>query len=177
MMLSRTADHLYWMARYTERAENTARMLDVAVQTSMLPQSKHDTERAWRAMLGISELREAFDARHDKLDAQSVLAFMVNDPDNSSSIVSCLTAARENARAVRGVLTTEVWETHNATWIGLSERVRMNSDPGEFFEWVKYRATCGAGSPSAPCWTTRRWCSSASAPSSNGPTIPRACST
>jgi uncharacterized alpha-E superfamily protein len=138
-MLSRTADHLYWMARYTERAENTARMLDVAVQTSMLPQSKHDTEQAWRAMLGISELREAFDARHDRLDAQSVLAFMVNDPDNSSSIVSCLTAARENARAVRGVLTTEVWETHNATWIGLSERLRMNSDPGEFFEWVKYR--------------------------------------
>ena len=67
-MLSRTADHLYWMARYTERAENTARMLDVALQTSMLPQSQHDTEQAWRAMLGISELREAYDARHEVLD-------------------------------------------------------------------------------------------------------------
>ena len=138
-MLSRTADHLYWMARYTERAENTARMLDVAVQTSMLPQSRHDTEQAWRAMLGISELREAYDARHGALDAQKVLSFMVNDPGNSSSIVSCLTAARENARAVRGVLTTEVWETHNATWIGLHERAAAISDPSEFFEWVKYR--------------------------------------
>jgi len=138
-MLSRTADHLYWMARYTERAENTARMLDVAVQTSMLPQSKLETEQAWRAMLGICELREAYDARHDRLDPQSVLAFMLGDPDNPSSIVSCLGAARENARAVRGVLTTEVWETHNATWIGLRERTGRDSDPAEFFEWVKYR--------------------------------------
>jgi uncharacterized alpha-E superfamily protein len=139
MMLSRTADHLYWMARYTERAENTARMLDVAVQTSMLPQSKQDSEQAWRAMLGISELRGAYDARHEVLDAHSVLNFMVHDTSNPSSIVSCLTAARENARAVRGVLTTEVWETHNATWIGLRERAAMYSDPSEFFEWVKYR--------------------------------------
>lgn len=138
-MLSRTADHLYWMARYTERAENTARMLDVALQTSMLPQSQHDTEQAWRAMLGISELREAYDVRHEVLDARSVLSFMAHDSGNSSSIVSCLTAARENARAVRGVLTTEVWETHNATWIGLRERARLDGDPGEFFEWVKYR--------------------------------------
>lgn len=138
-MLSRTADHLYWMARYTERAENTARMLDVAVQTSMLPQSRGETEQAWRAMLGISELREAFDARHERLDADSVLSFMVNDPGNPSSIVSCLGAARENARAVRGVLTTEVWETHNATWIGLRDRAGQGSDPSEFFEWVKYR--------------------------------------
>nr|WP_314539243.1 alpha-E domain-containing protein [uncultured Massilia sp.] len=138
-MLSRTADHLYWMARYTERAENTARMLDVALQTSMLPQSQHDTEQAWRAMLSISELREAYDARHGALDARSVLSFMVHDAGNPSSIVSCLTAARENARAVRGVLTTEVWETHNATWIGLRERAALDGDPGEFFEWVKYR--------------------------------------
>jgi uncharacterized alpha-E superfamily protein len=157
-MLSRTADHLYWMARYTERAENTARMLDVAVQTSMLPQSKHDAERAWRAMLGISELQEAFDARHDKLDAQSVLAFMVNDPGNGSSIVSCLTAARENARAVRGVLTTEVWETHNATWLELSERVRMNERSGRILRMGQAPLPpVRAGSPSAPCWPTRRW--------------------
>ncbi|MFK3737326.1 alpha-E domain-containing protein [Massilia sp. TN1-12] len=138
-MLSRTADHLYWMARYTERAENTARMLDVALQTSMLPQSQHDTEQAWRAMLSISELRDAYDARHEVLDARSVLSFMVHDSGNPSSIVSCLTAARENARAVRGVLTTEVWETHNATWIGLRERAVLDGDPGEFFDWVKYR--------------------------------------
>jgi uncharacterized alpha-E superfamily protein len=147
-MLSRTADHLYWMARYTERAENTARMLDVAVQTSMLPQSAQDTERAWRAILGISELQDAFDARHAALDERSVLAFMVGDPANPSSIVSCLTAARENARAVRGVLTTEVWETQNATWIELRDRLRQGLDgvdPGEFFDWVKHRCHLARG--------------------------------
>ncbi|WP_026354354.1 alpha-E domain-containing protein [Massilia niastensis] len=144
-MLSRTADHLYWMARYTERAENTARMLDVAVQTSMLPQSAFDTGQAWRAMLGISELRAAFDARHAVLDAKNVLAFMATDPGNPSSIVSCLTAARENARAVRGVLTTEVWETQNATWIELRERAAVDGDPSAFFDWVKHRCHLSRG--------------------------------
>ncbi len=147
-MLSRTADHLYWMARYTERAENTARMLDVAVQTSMLPQSLEDVERAWRAMLGISELEAAFDAKHDVLDAQSVLAFMVSDPTNPSSIAACLTGARENARAVRGALTTEVWETQNATWLDMQRRLDsdvLSSDPSAFFEWVKYRSHLSRG--------------------------------
>ncbi|QJE03250.1 alpha-E domain-containing protein [Massilia forsythiae] len=144
-MLSRTADHLYWMARYTERAENTARMLDVAVQTAMLPQSARDTELAWRAMLGMAELQGAFDARYDALNADNVLAFMVDDPGNPSSITACLTAARENARAVRGVLTTEVWETINTTWIKLHERSARDSDPGEFFDWVKYRCHLARG--------------------------------
>lgn len=144
-MLSRTADHLYWMARYTERAENTARMLDVALQTAMLPQSQFDAEQAWRAMLGISELQGAFDAEYATLDAKNVLAFMVSDTANPSSIVSCLTAARENARAVRGVLTTEVWETQNATWLDLRERVAHDGDPGEFFEWVKHRCHLARG--------------------------------
>jgi uncharacterized alpha-E superfamily protein len=147
-MLSRTADHLYWMARYTERAENTARMLDVAVQTSMLPQSTADVEAGWRAMLSISELEQAFDAKYDVLDARNVLEFMISDPQNASSIVSCLTGARENARAVRGVLTTEVWETHNATWLEVQERlqkVTLDGDPSEFFEWVKYRSHLSRG--------------------------------
>lgn len=144
-MLSRTADHLYWMARYTERAENTARMLDVALQTAMLPQSQFDAEQAWRAMLGISELQDAFDARYETLDAKNVLAFMAGDTANPSSIVSCLTAARENARAVRGVLTTEVWETQNATWLELRERAADDGDPGEFFEWVKHRCHLARG--------------------------------
>ena len=147
-MLSRTADHLYWMARYTERAENTARMLDVAVQTSMLPQSPTDAELDWRAMLGISELQSAFDAKHDAVDQKSVLAFMVSDPGNPSSIASCLTGARENARAVRGTLTTEVWETHNATWLDMQRRLNsgvLGHDPSDFFEWVKYRSHLSRG--------------------------------
>lgn len=147
-MLSRTADHLYWMARYTERAENTARMLDVAVETSMLPQSAEKAERSWRAMLGISELKYAFNAKYGAFGANEVLDFMASDPDNPSSIAACLGAARENARAVRGKLTTEVWETHNATWLEMCKRLeagQLRTDPSEFFEWVKYRSHLSRG--------------------------------
>jgi len=147
-MLSRTADHLFWMARYIERAENTARMLDVNLSTSLLPQSAEDAERGWRAMLGISELQTAFDERHPILNARDVLDFMVRDPGNPSSIYSCLQAARENARAVRGSLTTEVWETHNDTWLELQKRLSsraLERDPQQLFEWVKFRSHLSRG--------------------------------
>lgn len=147
-MLSRTADHLFWMARYTERAENTARMLDVNVQTSMLPQSDEENLRGWRAMLGISELQSAFDRKYDTLEARAVIDFMVRDPDNPSSIVACLTEARENARAVRGTLTTEVWEIQNQTWLDMQKRLNsdlLETDPSKFFEWVKFRSHLSRG--------------------------------
>ena len=150
-MLSRTADHLFWMARYTERAENTARMLDVNMQTSMLPQSEHDAEQGWRATLGISELQSAYDhkyGRDGQFHTRDVLDFMVRDPNNPSSIFACLTGARENARAVRGTLTTEVWEIQNATWLDMQKRLKSNlleTDPSQFFEWVKYRSHLSRG--------------------------------
>jgi len=145
-MLSRTADHLFWMARYTERAENTARMLDVHVQAAMLPQSAQDAERSWRALLGISELQQAYDARYDTVNAADVIDFMARDPDNPSSIAACLKEARENARAVRGTLTTEVWEILNQTWLDWKKRVPLlENDPSQVFEWVKYRSHLSRG--------------------------------
>jgi uncharacterized alpha-E superfamily protein len=147
-MLSRTADHLFWMARYTERAENTARMLDVNIQTQLLPQSAESAEHGWRAVLGISELQPAFDAKYGLLSRKDVLDFMVRDPDNPSSIASCLTQARENARAVRGTLTTEVWETQNTTWLEMNTLLSeglLERDPSEFFEWVKHRSHLSRG--------------------------------
>jgi uncharacterized alpha-E superfamily protein len=147
-MLSRTADHLYWMSRYTERAENTARMLDVNVQTAMLPQPAAVSESGWRGLLSISELQNAYQALYGEISAAKVLEFMVSDADNPSSIVSCLQGARENARAVRGTLTTEVWETHNQTWLELQQRLAAKDherDPTRFFEWVKYRSHLSRG--------------------------------
>ena len=147
-MLSRTADHLFWMARYTERAENTARMLDVNVQTSMLPQSEEEDAQGWRALLGISELQVAFNQKYQSLEGREVIDFMVRDPGNPSSIVACLTQARENARAVRGTLTTEVWEIQNQTWLDMQRRVQsdlLETDPSKFFEWVKYRSHLSRG--------------------------------
>jgi uncharacterized alpha-E superfamily protein len=147
-MLSRTADHLYWMARYTERAENTARMLDINYQMSLLPQSSEQAEQGWRGMLSISELTGEFLRRHSGVKPREVMDFMVRDESNASSIHSCLRAARENARAVRGTLTTEVWETANATWLEFKRLIaggNFHKDPSEFFEWVKFRSHLSRG--------------------------------
>jgi len=147
-MLSRTADHLFWMARYTERAENTARMLDVNYQTSLLPQSTAVAQVGWQGMLSISELMPAYSAKHGEVSPQRVMEFMVKDEENPSSIISCIRAARENARAVRGSLTTEAWETQNQTWLELNRRIRSGEferDPGQFFEWVKFRSHLSRG--------------------------------
>jgi uncharacterized alpha-E superfamily protein len=147
-MLSRTADHLFWMSRYTERAENTARMLDVNYQTSLLPQSSAVAQMDWQGLLSISELLPAYTALHGDVNARDVLDFMVKDESNPSSILSCLRAARENARAVRGTLTTEVWETQNQTWLEVRRRVNsveFKRDPGQFFDWVKYRSHLSRG--------------------------------
>lgn len=147
-MLSRTADHLFWMSRYTERAENTARMLDVNYQTSLLPQSAAVAQMGWQGLLSISELLPAYQAKHGEITAKAVMEFMVKDEGNPSSIVSCLKAARENARAVRGTLTTEVWETLNQTWLEVNRMLRSGEferDPSQFLEWVKFRSHLSRG--------------------------------
>lgn len=147
-MLSRTADHLFWMSRYIERAENTARMLNVVYETGLLPQSESDALSGWQGMLSISELLPTYESLYGAISAKDVLNFMVSDADNPSSIVSCLRAARENARAVRGAVTTEVWETHNQTWLEVNRMIKSGAferDPGEFFEWVKFRSHLSRG--------------------------------
>jgi len=147
-MLSRTADHLFWMARYMERAENTARMLDVNYQTSLLPQSADEAERGWKGLLGISELSGDFAERHGAITARSVIDYMVHDARNGSSIRICLMAARANARAVRGALTTEVWETQNQTWLEFNRMLQgdvLERDPSSLFEWVKFRSHLSRG--------------------------------
>ena len=147
-MLSRTADHLYWMARYMERAENTARMLDVNYQTSLLPQSTDAALNGWKGLLSISELSRDFAQHHGEVNARGVMTYMVSDEANPSSIRNCLRAARENARAVRGTLTTEVWETQNQTWLEFQRLVATDAfqrDPSSGFEWVKFRSHLSRG--------------------------------
>jgi uncharacterized alpha-E superfamily protein len=147
-MLSRTADHLFWLSRYIERAENTARMLDIAYQTSLQPQSADESEQTWRSLVSISELNGLYGAKYPAINARNVMEFMVADEDNLSSIFNCLRAARENARAVRGALTTEVWETMNQTWLEFRRLLRegaLTRDPSQLFEWVKYRSHLSRG--------------------------------
>ena len=147
-MLSRTADHLYWMSRYIERAANTARLLNVSYDTSMLPQAARKAQKDWQGVLSISELVPAYLEMHDEITRDEVLHFMVREERNNASIFCCLRAARENARAVRGALTTEVWETHNQTWLDLGRQLdggAFERDPARFFEWVKDRSHLARG--------------------------------
>lgn len=147
-MLSRTADHLFWMSRYMERAENTARMLNVSYETSLLPQSAAAAQAGWEGILSISELLPSYLSLHKDITPKGVMEFMVKDAYNPSSILSCLRAARENARAVRGTLTTEVWETQNQTWLEVNRMLKSGQferDPGQFFEWVKFRSHLSRG--------------------------------
>ena len=136
------------MNRYTERAENTARLLDVNYQTSLLPQSAAMAQKGWQGLLSISELLPAYKEKYDSIQAKEVMDFMVKDERNPSSIMSCLGAARENARAVRGTLTTEVWETLNQTWLEVRRMIKQGdfeADPSQFFEWVKFRSHLSRG--------------------------------
>jgi uncharacterized alpha-E superfamily protein len=136
------------MARYMERAENTARMLGVSYEMSLLPQSHDAAEQGWRGLLSISELSASFAKRFGEVTARDVMDFMIRDESNPSSILSCVRAARENARAVRGALTTEVWETQNQTWLEFNKLLRADStlrDPGPVLERVKTRSHLSRG--------------------------------
>ncbi len=147
-MLSRTADHVYWLGRYAERAENLARTLDVQYRLSLLPQQLHSDGIGWRGMLHTLGLAAAYADRHEALEPHRVIDFIAFDRDNPSSILNCLRAARENARAVRGTISSEMWETFNATW--LEARANAPSrftarNVAEFVDWVKYRAHLARG--------------------------------
>ena len=147
-MLSRTADHLFWMSRYIERAENLARLLDVTWQMSLVPQSLEAANQNWNAIIALNSLEEKFADRYSAVNAENVLRFMVSDTGNHASILSCLRLTRENAHAVRGTITSEMWETMNSTWLEAREKSFeqiVNAGVGEFFDWVKMRSSLSRG--------------------------------
>jgi uncharacterized alpha-E superfamily protein len=118
-VLLRTADHLYWMGRYMERAENTARAVEGAVQAASLP--TRYTVEAWDGLLAMIGLREEFLERYHAPSTADMLHFILFDPDNPSSLLSSLLAARENGRAACATLSSDAWESLNALWLDLNE--------------------------------------------------------
>lgn len=146
-MLCRTANELYWMARHIERAENTARLLDVTYRMALLPYQGGAPGLAWAEPWAVplitSGLATAFYQRFGELSAESVLRFMILDTSNRSSIYCCLRAARESARAVRGAITSEMYEDLNSAWLDMRgydyERIRATG-VSEFLDWVKMRS-------------------------------------
>jgi len=146
-MLCRVANDLFWMARHIERAENTARMLDVTYRTSLLPYQVTEPGLAWAEPWSVplitSGQATAYYERHPVLSAEQVLRFMILDSSNPSSVYCCLRAARESARSVRGAITSEMYEDLNTAWL---EMRRYDYDTvqqmgvSDFLEWVKMRS-------------------------------------
>jgi len=142
-MLSRTAQNLFWLSRYIERAENTARLLDVTYRTSLLPSVADQQESQWRPLLMIGTQPNDFAARYKESSADSLIEYMGFDLNNQSSIYACVAAARENARAERSAISTEMWESLNATYLEIqSKPYRDFAKDGvrTFFDWVKERS-------------------------------------
>jgi uncharacterized alpha-E superfamily protein len=141
-MLSRVADRIYWMSRQMERAENMARILGVT-STMVLFGTKETREQNLLAPLTITDSGERYFSQKKPATLQGLVDFLALDPENPSSIYSCLRLARENAHAVRWQITSEMWETLNATWIEM-KRVRRADLVGaaatDFFDWVKERS-------------------------------------
>ena len=142
-MLGRTANNVYWMARYVERAENLARLLASTYHMSLLPAASGNDAQQWEAPLQLAGDREDFVKRFGEITPGNVLGYMVLDVDNASSIRSAIRLARENARATRPELTTEVWEGINQTYLELetmSYAKMVDQGFREFFDWVKERS-------------------------------------
>ncbi len=142
-MLSRTADHLYWMSRYIERAESLARLVDAHYRMSLLPHSAETLARSLTSTMTALHMEAAYQEKHETVAPKAVFEFVSLDREYSGSIISCLKSARENARAVRGSLTSELWETLNSTWLdarSFMARSTPRTDIGHFVEWVKERS-------------------------------------
>jgi uncharacterized alpha-E superfamily protein len=142
-MLGRTAGSLYWMARYLERMDYVARLLEVAQRMAALTTSGAVNGNEWHSALIAAGCEPGFLEKHDAIVPETVIAYLVLDPANSSSIWSCIETGRVNARAVRSALTVEAWEAINGSW--LERESVLNQGPvherlGQIIDWVKMRS-------------------------------------
>jgi uncharacterized alpha-E superfamily protein len=144
-MLSRTADNLFWLARYMERADFVARIVEATQRLAALPVRAGDTGTEWESALEASGAAEGFHETKAAMEEASVVEYLTFAPDNPSSIRNCIECARSNARAVRTALTVEVWESINGAWIELKRFEKSNlgsgrynrEDLSRFLEFVK----------------------------------------
>jgi uncharacterized alpha-E superfamily protein len=116
-MLGRTASGLFWMMRYLERIENTARLVDAGFRMSLTRSRTAQSE--WDSVLTTAGVRGAYLTKHDDFETNLVVEFMIADRDNPNSLFCSMASARENARMTRTALTKDVWEAINEKWLWL----------------------------------------------------------
>ena len=120
-MLSRTAENLYWLARYVERAEYLARTIDATLRVTALPAAYIGKTNEWESALMTAGVNVSFYEVYAEANEQNVIEYLSFNQSNPSSIKNCIEAARLNARSVRTALTSEMWDTLNGSWIELQE--------------------------------------------------------
>lgn len=118
-MLGKTARGIYWMFRYLERSENTARLVEAGLRMALTrPDSAEDE---WASVVETAGVRPGYTEKHGRFEASGVVNYLLRDPANPSSVMSAMSTARSNARLVRTALTREVWEATNESWITLKD--------------------------------------------------------
>ena len=157
-MLSRVADSLYWMSRYIERAENVARFIDVTL--NLMLDMPSGSVQQWQPLVETTGDAQEFARRYGVATQQRVIQFLTFDPDNPNSICSCLRAARENARSVREIISSEMWQQLNEFYLMVNSAAldtQTLSDPQDLFASVKMSSHEFAGVADATMTHNEGW--------------------
>lgn len=140
-MLSRTAENLYWLTRYMERAETMARLLEVGYRMALMPSAGEGYRNEWASLVAAAGSSEGFEAKFgEEFKQRDVETWLFFDRENSSSVVSSIETARQNGRAVRTALTTEMWDALNGAYLELREierKPRSEAPLPQLCDWTK----------------------------------------
>lgn len=144
-MLSRVADSIYWLNRYIERAENVARFIDVNL--NLILDLPGGVAPQWKPLIAVTGDLELFNSRYEEINSENVIQFLCFDTSYDNSIISCLYKARQNARSIREVISSEMWEEVNSFYLTIEEASTANSfgTLPKFFKQVKMSSHRFAG--------------------------------
>lgn len=145
-MLSRVACNIYWMSRYMERAENAARFVDVNLH--LMLDIPVDENRQWAPLIAVTGDQELFNEQYGSATRENVIQFLTFDAEYPSSIISCISKARENARSVREAISSELWRHINETYLYITSNAARRlaaNQPNEFFQQIKEQCTLFKG--------------------------------
>ncbi len=157
-MLSRVADSICWMSRYIERAENVARFVDVNLH--LMLDSPTGQEQQWLPLVNTTGDHEIFAKRYGQATQQNVIQFLTFDPEYANSILSCLRSARESARSIREIISSEMWEQINRFYLTVKEAandLQTTAGQHKFFTEVKEASHLFSGIAEATMTRNEAW--------------------
>ncbi len=157
-MLSRVAESIYWMSRYVERAENVARFLDVNL--NLMLDAPGSADQQWEPLVNTTGDHEDFEKRYGRATQHSVIQFLTFDRDNPNSMISCLRAARENARSVREIISSEMWLQLNKFYLMVNDAATSGKgleSPHDFYSSMKLSSHLFAGVTDATMTHGEAW--------------------